>query len=330
MDREISFVLTRGAWDGVNAQYTITWSKFVEWLPKNRCSIQVKTQSMMINTGQFRTVADGAVIAVYKDDVINKKTGEVMFKAGTPRLNSKGLQMPARNKVNMIGYDALALDYDSGVTLKEILEKFSDYECVYYTTYSHMVTGIEKFRVIIPFTEFCPVGEYTNRSDAFTAFSDGAVVDNTTFSASRAFYLPSNPVGHEEQAVDGHQSGNFLDWRLLPVNAPKPVFVSNVISHASNAKTVYTKQQMDSVISQLLGRGQFTYNDSFTIVNVLYNSGYTLSDYIFFCKFWRPHEDVNRIQEQWGSCVGKAPMDFKVLVNILEGKSKIKFRVDPH
>lgn len=324
--RDITFVITRGAWDGVNAQYKMPWEKFCDWLPKNRCSVAAKTNSMMINTGKFKSISEGAEIAVYSDDVKDKK-GNIIFKKGSPRLNSKNNPMPARNKNNMVGYDALMLDYDSGVSLDNILKQFEKYELVYYTTFSHLQKGVEKFRIIIPFTEFCPVAEYTSRKDAFTKFADGATVDTSTFSASRAFYLPSNPVGATE-AKDGHQKGEFLDWRSIPKDIK--AFQQPKVNYASSAKLVYSKQQMDSVLSQLLYKGQFTYTDAFSIANALYNSGYTYGDFEFFCKQWRPHETQQRLRDQWDSSAGKAPMDFQIFVNILNGKSKIKFRSDPH
>ena len=96
-----------------------------------------------------------------------------------------------RTKRNFTKVNALVLDYDGGMTMNEVHEQLQNYQHWGYTTYNHMKTGVEKFRVILPLVH--PVDTELISTDytlevLLDYFKD---VDESTFDVGRFFYLPS-------------------------------------------------------------------------------------------------------------------------------------------
>lgn len=140
-----------------------------------------------------------------------------------------GVQV-GRYAENIIAYSALVLDYDgNGASLENALGRFSAFTHLGYTSYRHAITGVDKFRVILPFSSPCPIDEWEKRKGSFKEFA-GPTVDNSTVATARAFYLPSHPAEGKEHSLAWNIDGVVLDWDLFEareIHQPQPCIEAN-------------------------------------------------------------------------------------------------------
>ncbi|MCP3867573.1 MAG: hypothetical protein GY703_05655, partial [Gammaproteobacteria bacterium] len=129
-----------------------------------------------------------------------------------------------RRQVNLIENDLLILDYDGGITLDQVKQRFQPYEYVYYTSYRHLHDGeTEKFRLILPLKTPIPTwrrynehgiavegGDWYQILDALKALAGPC--DPKSFDPNQMYLMPSAPETRIELSQSGHNKGDWLDW----------------------------------------------------------------------------------------------------------------------
>lgn len=128
---------------------------------------------------------------------------------------------------NVDCYHGLLLDYDgNGATIPSIIERFDGFCYFGYTSHNHVIKGVDKFRLIFPFTKPCPKNEWDSRKENFLEFA-GCEIDRSCVSHSRSFYTPSCPSEAVQYADRWIAEGELLDWEIfVPV---KKVYVEQKI-----------------------------------------------------------------------------------------------------
>ena len=99
-----------------------------------------------------------------------------------------------------------------------MLERFKEYEFVYYTSYRHLYDGeTEKFRLIFPFHKPIPswiknneYGEWYQVIDSLKEFSGPC--DPKSFEPNTIYNLPSTPESRIDTTRSGYNKGKLLDW----------------------------------------------------------------------------------------------------------------------
>lgn len=147
------------------------------------------------------------------------------------KLDNDGQLQIGRLADNVLSYNCLVLDYDGeGATLETAIRRFADYTHLGYTSHNHVIKGVDKFRVILPFATPCPINEWKSRSESFLLFA-GKEIDRSTVAISRAFYLPTCPPTATEHTAVWNMDGALLDWTTFavtktytaPTTPPQPV-----------------------------------------------------------------------------------------------------------
>lgn len=130
-------------------------------------------------------------------------------------------------------YSALVLDYDGeGATIEKAKEQFKDYTYLGYTSFRHIITGVEKFRIILPFAEDCPVEEWRARkSGSFLDFA-GPTIDRSSCAVSRVFYVPCCFEENLQYAQCWNNTGKLLDWKGLVAEEVKVYEATTTFSAA--------------------------------------------------------------------------------------------------
>ena len=180
--------------------------------------------------------------------IVDKKEGVTVYNLGKfKRLEecaeadikiskADGNPYPARSGNNLLGYDGLVLDIDKNKVISDAIKGLHPYEYILYTTHSHMMLKQgesrfhERFRIVIPFADLCPIDEWVKRKDAIERMGIFNGIDHASTSNSQVFYVPSCPESMEWAAQAGcnEASGRkFLDWRDIPV-FKKPEVVQRV------------------------------------------------------------------------------------------------------
>lgn len=146
---------------------------------------------------------------------------------------------------NVESYNCLVLDYDGdGVVMADIIELFADYKHLGYTSHNHVVKGVDKFRIILPFATVCPITEWESRKGSVKAFSK--CDDKSTTATSRSFYMPSHAPGNERYAFVWAIDGKELTWESLPVVKPT-VTGTKPVSH-----TPKSNKQIEHLLNTLV------------------------------------------------------------------------------
>lgn len=124
---------------------------------------------------------------------------------------------------NVACYHGLLLDYDgNGATIQKVIERFDGFQYLGYTSYNHVVKGVDKFRLVFPFTHPCPKDEWELRKENFLTFA-GPEIDRSCVSHSRSFYLPSCCKENAEYADRWFPDGEVLDWEMfIPIRKVYP------------------------------------------------------------------------------------------------------------
>ena len=121
----------------------------------------------------------------------------------------------SRCKENIEWIDGLTLDFDSGLTVEDFQEQFSQYEYLLTSSFNHDPSqGLHKFRVLIPLKDRVGALELKRRKDALSdLFKEADVV---SFALSQGFYAPSHRHGIDP--VRYENSGQWFDLMALTVN----------------------------------------------------------------------------------------------------------------
>jgi hypothetical protein len=134
--------------------------------------------------------------------------------------DNEGVDHPRRCAENIDLYYALFLDFDGELQIDDFVKNHTDLEYILYTT-SSSTKEINRFRAIIPLLN--PVAHKeiaTRKKGLFDKFNLSK--DESTFSCSRLFYLPSS------NSEIYFNSGEFFDLEkkiqaIIPKPKPKPI-----------------------------------------------------------------------------------------------------------
>ena len=110
---------------------------------------------------------------------------------------------------NLVNMNSICVDFDEGVTIEEARERFKDYLYIGYTSFSHQLKGIDKFRLVFPLEKEILASEYQERKKGLLEFFKGC--DKSTFDSARIFYLPSYNPANNVKPVSWFNQGKFFD-----------------------------------------------------------------------------------------------------------------------
>jgi hypothetical protein len=143
------------------------------------------------------------------------------------RFNFGHYTQPHALKANLRAYDALVIDYDHGVAIDDVKNKYAHVTHCGYTTYNHGKDGTDRFRLIVPLKSPISVDHYRTRNTAFQRFFEWA--DATTFDLNRSFFVPSMTAANHGKAQTWINNGGWFDWEALEVETEiaiqKPVHI---------------------------------------------------------------------------------------------------------
>lgn len=124
----------------------------------------------------------------------------------------------SRCQENIEWVDGLTLDFDSGVTVDEFKEGYSQYEYLLTSSFNHdPLNGKHKFRVVLPLAKRVGAAEIKARRKRLLKEFSG--VDPASFSLSQGFYVPSHPPGKIPVRVEN--PGALFDLMSLPLDPVK-------------------------------------------------------------------------------------------------------------
>ena len=216
-----------------------TWENIVIFFTSPHEIIENKSDSTLFNGVRYKTI-----------DEIPEYTDHWGFDNRNEKYYVK------RRQINIIENDLLILDYDGGVTLDEIIQRFKDYEFVYYTSFSHLYDGVtEKFRIILPFHKPIPCwkkyndhkicidyGEWYQIKDSLKEFSGPC--DESSFNPNQIYQIPSAPKERVDLSKSGYNKGKHLDWSIferIRIQESEQNNFSNVTGNTQNVSDEYLK-----------------------------------------------------------------------------------------
>lgn len=131
-----------------------------------------------------------------------------------------------RLKSNLVEMSMLVIDFDGGLPLDEVQQRFAKYEYVFYTSVRHRRENKDKGRAVIPFTEPMPKAEFLKRKSAIETWIGRGVADDVTYDEGQIFLLPAVYEEYAAHARAWRNEGALLDWRMfesieLPATQPK-------------------------------------------------------------------------------------------------------------
>ncbi len=118
-----------------------------------------------------------------------------------------------RSNTNYKDVVAFELDYDGTISINEFKEKYSEYCYYLYTTSSHKINDIDKFRVIVPLKECFEFSRYSDKIflNCLLDYFDG--IDSSCF---RNFHnCPNKPLNNPENYEWYFNEGNFFDISIF-------------------------------------------------------------------------------------------------------------------
>lgn len=142
---------------------------------------------------------------------------------------------------NVKAMHILVLDYDDGMPLAEAREHFKQYEHVCYTSYNHQIekdgkAPVDKFRIMIPLTNPCPLQDWLEIRHHVEAFAPG--VDMASVRLHQPFAIPLVRSGAPREAW--HNEGKWLDWSDWPRQKQSDVF-GNATANPLNRSEYFLK-----------------------------------------------------------------------------------------
>lgn len=187
-----------------------TWENIVNLFTSPHETLENKTDAKLFNGIRYKSIDE---IPEYTDDWgMDNDTGEVYVK---------------RRQINIIENHLLILDYDGGTTLNEMIDRFKEYEFIYYTSYRHLHDGkTEKFRIVFSLSKPIPAwkrfneykicidyGEWFRITEALSKFAGPC--DPTSFRSNTIYNIPSVPQSRIDLSRSGHNKGEHLNWGIF-------------------------------------------------------------------------------------------------------------------
>jgi len=133
-----------------------------------------------------------------------------------------------RGKDNICSYSGVVMDFDSGITIQAIKERFDGFEYVGYTSFSHRHNH-HKFRLVFPLLHSVLVEDWELYKEALLEFA-GSGIDTSSFDTARIFFLPASPEMFKSSRHSWYNVGEVLDISVFEKTQPKPVQPSRELS----------------------------------------------------------------------------------------------------
>ena len=179
-----------------------------------------------------------------------------------------------RCKDNCIALHGLVLDYDINLTLEQAIDRFESIECVIYTTFNHGKNGVDKFRVVLPFTQPLSVEDFTKKRASMIEHFVGA--DRASFSRSQAIFLHSGPDANNTFAVrmNGYviDPTAFEDEEVIEYELNKPAITDT-------ADAAFQAAYKTAVITALAKCSGIRHMNSLSLAIILKSCGAKFADY---------------------------------------------------
>jgi hypothetical protein len=126
---------------------------------------------------------------------------------------------------NVLEVTCLVLDYDDGTPLDRALLPWSDWPCVWHSSWSHSM-GLPKYRIVVPFERPIPAEDWP-RVWSWAAKRSAGKPDEKCKDPSRIYFLPAEPYPDAPRLAGVHDPGGPLlevvvDTDCPPLPAPKP------------------------------------------------------------------------------------------------------------
>lgn len=160
---------------------------------------------------------------------------------------------------NIESINSIVVDYDSGISIKEVRQLLTNVKHLGYTSFSHLQDGeTAKFRVIIPLKS--PVSEEFWKLRIQGLLQYFSRCDLTTFSVGRIFYMPCTALDEDRPVEFWHEEGEYFDFDVIPITVipvfePKPLPLTSkdatgrVIRGTLNALQLFTQEGLNPVLS---------------------------------------------------------------------------------
>jgi hypothetical protein len=219
---------------GVTDEYDSTWDEVVDFFTSGHTPTNAKEDLPLFNSIQYKPIEDvaqGPVGGWWSD------------RSGNPKI-------VRRKMINAIQVDMLIVDYDGGITIDQVKDRYSGYEYLGYTSYRHLLDGeTHKFRLIFPLS--LPIPSFTNVDEhgkeidhgifydleqSIFKFAPGS--DPSAYNGIQPFYFPSAPPERIELATSWLGRGKFLDWTEWKVDQP--------VSSSTNSGVAISRKGINS------------------------------------------------------------------------------------
>ncbi len=184
----------------------VTWEVFIDCLSSHDLVADKKRTAMFVPAAFRDDTGD-------YDPVVDEDTGVPVINPAT------GKPFVRRSAANVLRYSMVVADIDGGWTIPAAIEHFAEFTYFAYTSYNHLVVDEEhpvpeeRFRIVLPLAEDCPVTEWYARRKAMLAWL--GQVDRSTLAVSRPFYIPACHPDLQGEALVWTNKGRLLDWRVF-------------------------------------------------------------------------------------------------------------------
>lgn len=207
--------------------------------------------------------------------------------------DESGYPIVKRCSNNITNYTMLVIDIDDGPTKEEVLEFFGEYECVVTSTHNHMVDDLVKVRVFLPLKTPVSHDEIKKRKSKLLDFFPNP--DSSTFSASRAFYLPSVPKERLQHAFIDEIHGNLFDVMEFSPDEPQP----KPVAKDDRDNEPLTNYQKEFIKRELTKQGRVEHQVFYRLAAAMKNSGFTIHDFNEVGSHLKPNYETRAIEAQW-------------------------------
>jgi len=143
-------------------------------------------------------------------EIIEKKTSAKAIIFGSFQLYTKKVVSESLSAVPV-----LVCDSDQGVSIEELNYRFDGYERFVYSTHSHLLNEIPRYRVIMPFHRPLAVQEFKSLKQRLVSFL-GERIDTASLNLTQPFFSHSFPIDRAEHAYTEFQQGKLLNPFDLP------------------------------------------------------------------------------------------------------------------
>ncbi|HZW13293.1 MAG TPA: hypothetical protein VFF81_08905 [Noviherbaspirillum sp.] len=227
--------------DNTAKSININWGEFAHSLAAGHPIVsEDKTLLPLFNAWRYKDVSDPSVDnGVHKDGTPIKLFSPTHVRRHTP---------------NLVELSMLVLDFDGALPITEVDQRFGNYEYVCYTSLNHQVESVDKFRVVLPFSNPMPVTDFKRLQLKMTQWAIDQRADGSTCDIGRMFILPAVREEHRSIARTLRNHGTLFDWRVFE-SMPKPdIRQISMIRRENGTRTSSEKLKPHDVLETAAGR----------------------------------------------------------------------------